>query len=450
VSRSTELSSEEVKPESQTEFFIEVNKEQSVSTDKTAELLIQVSEQGSVITDKIDEVPIQASDQGSVSGVEEQNMFVVNISGPQHGEKLENVATGSISEIDISTEEDESRGTRIRRLFNFKPQKKNPEELKGSLSVKGGTPPVSDQKRAHSSPSPWPNIVKRAGLTFERLKAGTPDSVISVLQRFRPKSSRDSSPDRNHELPPRSPVRTLGRLEELGSPTIGRLRALRKRLHTMGRQAGTRRERFQGDSSLSSSDLPKENEGIGGELQTDSRQSRLHSSIERLRVEVQRPPNWLREHFLRRCNLVSQDLQRQNRDQDPIQEPTSPAVARSPPHSPHRLSPSSWSRRQQEIELDIVEQSMKMDEILRLPMIRYKPKADTPIEICVVCTEDFKPGETQRVLTCFHTFHQGCIDEWLFNYCPWDNLICPICKTMQYSFLDPAFGNKGAKEEAKQ
>jgi len=441
---SGELSSEELKPETQTEFFIQINEGQSSSTDKITESLKQ------------------ASEQGSTSGVEEQNMFVVNISdGHQHGEKLENISD-FFSEVNIHSEEekDEPKSAGIRRLFSFNPLKRNPEEMKESSCAQGTTvQPVSDENRAHTSPSSWPSIMKRANLTFERLRSGTPDSMISALQRFRSKTSktsRNSSPDRhkrNQELPPRSPEKDSGGIEALRSPTLGRLRALRKKLHTMGRQAGTRMERLQGAGSLSPSERSRE-KGSGGLRQSDSRQSRLHNSLERWRADLQRPPAWLREHFLRRRNRLSRDLQRENTDQSQTQEPTSPE-SQSPtqvPHSRHQVSQPPLSRRQQDkdMELQMVEQSMKMDEILRLPMKIYKPQCDKPKEICVVCTEDFNKGETLRVLTCFHSFHQGCIDEWLLNYCPWDNLICPICKTMQYSFLDPAFGNEAVQDRKKK
>jgi len=444
---SGELSSEEVKPKTLTEFFIEVNKGHSSSPDKATE------------SSK------QASEQKSTSSVEDQNMFVVNISdGHQHGEKLENVCN-VFSEVDIHSEneQDEPKSAGIRRLFSFKPIKRNPEEIKESSSSQGTTvEPVSDENRAQSSPSAWPSLMKRANLTFERLRSGTPDSMISALQRFRSKTSktsRNSSPDTpdslkgNPELPPRSPDRDSRIMDALGSPTLGRLRALRKKLHTMGRQAGTRMERLQGTSSLSPSDRSRK-KGSAGLRQSDSRQSRLHNSLERWRAELQRPPAWLREHFLRRRNRLSQELQQENTDQSQTQEPTSP-VSQSPPQAPrsrHQVSQPPLSRRQQDkdMELQMVEQSMKMDEILRLPMKTYEPQFDKSNKICVVCTEDFNKGETLRVLTCFHSFHQGCIDEWLLNYCPWDNLICPICKTMQYSFLDPAFGNEAAQDRKKK
>jgi len=43
---------------------------------------------------------------------------------------------------------------------------------------------------------------------------------------------------------------------------------------------------------------------------------------------------------------------------------------------------------------------------------------------CTICMEDFKCGDQQRTLPCFHQFHQHCIDKWLSR-----SGICPICKT---------------------
>jgi len=42
---------------------------------------------------------------------------------------------------------------------------------------------------------------------------------------------------------------------------------------------------------------------------------------------------------------------------------------------------------------------------------------------CVVCMEGFKGGDEQRTLPCFHSFHRGCIDEWLKR-----SGTCPVCK----------------------
>jgi len=42
---------------------------------------------------------------------------------------------------------------------------------------------------------------------------------------------------------------------------------------------------------------------------------------------------------------------------------------------------------------------------------------------CVVCQEDFKDGDEQRALPCFHQFHKDCIDPWLRS-----RGTCPLCK----------------------
>lgn len=42
---------------------------------------------------------------------------------------------------------------------------------------------------------------------------------------------------------------------------------------------------------------------------------------------------------------------------------------------------------------------------------------------CTVCMEDFRAGEEQRTLPCFHRFHKECIDPWLRQ-----SGSCPICK----------------------
>lgn len=42
---------------------------------------------------------------------------------------------------------------------------------------------------------------------------------------------------------------------------------------------------------------------------------------------------------------------------------------------------------------------------------------------CTVCMEDFRTGEEQRTLPCFHRFHKDCIDPWLRQ-----SGCCPICK----------------------
>ena len=40
-----------------------------------------------------------------------------------------------------------------------------------------------------------------------------------------------------------------------------------------------------------------------------------------------------------------------------------------------------------------------------------------------VCIEEYKVGETVRILPCNHRFHKACIDQWLL-----DKRTCPMCK----------------------
>mmetsp|Transcript_40770 Transcript_40770/g.118959 ORF Transcript_40770/g.118959 Transcript_40770/m.118959 type:complete len:182 (+) Transcript_40770:85-630(+) len=56
---------------------------------------------------------------------------------------------------------------------------------------------------------------------------------------------------------------------------------------------------------------------------------------------------------------------------------------------------------------------------------------------CAVCLEAFQPGEVLRLLPCFHSFHQPCIDAWLLKGCGNDapdapemrrRRVCPLCK----------------------
>lgn len=45
-----------------------------------------------------------------------------------------------------------------------------------------------------------------------------------------------------------------------------------------------------------------------------------------------------------------------------------------------------------------------------------------PHHRCVICMLDFAYGDPVRFLPCLHTYHVGCIDDWLMR-----SLTCPSC-----------------------
>ncbi|TYJ16094.1 hypothetical protein E1A91_A10G227200v1 [Gossypium mustelinum] len=59
-------------------------------------------------------------------------------------------------------------------------------------------------------------------------------------------------------------------------------------------------------------------------------------------------------------------------------------------------------------------------------VVQYKNEEGTESRCteCVICLEEFKDGDSCRVLTnCNHLYHQLCIDEWLVK-----NSHCPLCR----------------------
>lgn len=69
--------------------------------------------------------------------------------------------------------------------------------------------------------------------------------------------------------------------------------------------------------------------------------------------------------------------------------------------------------------------------IQHLPVGRYAEHRSTgpagsetksALRECVICMLDFVAGDLVRCLPCMHTYHVGCIDDWLMR-----SLTCPSC-----------------------
>ncbi|KAG8214705.1 hypothetical protein J3R82DRAFT_9790 [Butyriboletus roseoflavus] len=68
-------------------------------------------------------------------------------------------------------------------------------------------------------------------------------------------------------------------------------------------------------------------------------------------------------------------------------------------------------------------------EIMQASMLAEYEKqgrvASNCIDRCLICLDDYNPQDELRVLTCKHTFHQGCVDRWLET----GRNNCPACRT---------------------
>jgi hypothetical protein len=74
--------------------------------------------------------------------------------------------------------------------------------------------------------------------------------------------------------------------------------------------------------------------------------------------------------------------------------------------------------------IGFVSRGFTEEQIQLIPIVKYK-KSHTEIkdEMCSVCQYDYLPGERLRKLTCIHSFHRRCVDDWLKK-----EKVCPNCK----------------------
>ncbi|KAJ7954583.1 E3 ubiquitin ligase BIG BROTHER-related [Quillaja saponaria] len=67
---------------------------------------------------------------------------------------------------------------------------------------------------------------------------------------------------------------------------------------------------------------------------------------------------------------------------------------------------------------------LSADTIAALPSVNYKTEGNQngSNDSCVICRLDYEDGETLTVLSCKHSYHSECINNWLKI-----NKVCPIC-----------------------
>ncbi len=58
-----------------------------------------------------------------------------------------------------------------------------------------------------------------------------------------------------------------------------------------------------------------------------------------------------------------------------------------------------------------------------LPQFHFSSRLEIVEEKCVICQEDYSPGEVLMTLPCVHNFHTECLRQWLTV-----KLECPLCK----------------------
>ncbi|XP_057486006.1 E3 ubiquitin ligase BIG BROTHER-related-like [Actinidia eriantha] len=69
---------------------------------------------------------------------------------------------------------------------------------------------------------------------------------------------------------------------------------------------------------------------------------------------------------------------------------------------------------------------LSADTIASLPSAQYKSQntQDGSNDSCVICRLDYEDGDTLTLLSCKHSYHPECINNWLRI-----NKVCPVCST---------------------
>jgi hypothetical protein len=75
-------------------------------------------------------------------------------------------------------------------------------------------------------------------------------------------------------------------------------------------------------------------------------------------------------------------------------------------------------------QIGYVSRGFTEEQIKLIPIVKYKKSnSDIADEMCSVCQYDYLPGERLRKMSCLHSFHRRCVDDWLKR-----EKVCPNCK----------------------
>ena len=78
---------------------------------------------------------------------------------------------------------------------------------------------------------------------------------------------------------------------------------------------------------------------------------------------------------------------------------------------------------QLEDDMGNVNKGLSIQQILNIPIIKYRKYKGNGNSQCVICMEEFEKSEKVNLLPCQHIFHINCIKQWLLK-----QKTCPFCK----------------------
>ncbi|KAF9201881.1 hypothetical protein BGZ49_007920 [Haplosporangium sp. Z 27] len=116
----------------------------------------------------------------------------------------------------------------------------------------------------------------------------------------------------------------------------------------------------------------------------------------------------------------------EEREERDVEQIAAAAISTSRPDLHHRIT----YNRQGQVNQSPLSSSRKDKKCCSSHSHERKKKGEKPFAnvsaqtMCAICLSEYEVGEKVRSLSCFHQFHQGCIDPWLLDV----SALCPICK----------------------